>query len=55
MPYYELHLKALKDDSIMTQIDNPLTRKELREWVWVMLRRARSREKIEEEDGEDLT
>ena len=55
MPYYELHLKALKDASIMTQIDNPLGRRELREWVRVMLRRARTREKIEEEDGEDLT
>ena len=39
-PFYERHLNALKKAKIMTQIENPLVRKELREWVWVMLRRA---------------
>ena len=34
------HLAALKKENIMTQIDRPLIRKELRERVWVMLRRA---------------
>ena len=39
-PYYEKHLIALKDNEIMMQIDRPLERKELREWIWVMLRRS---------------
>ena len=40
IPYYENHLKELKEKWIMTQIDNPLNRKELRKWVWVMLKRT---------------
>ena len=47
MRYYEKHLKALKNEEIMTQIDHPLSRKELRKRVWVMLRRVK-----EEEDEE---
>ena len=39
-PFYVKHLSSLKKENIMTQIDRPLIRKELREWVWVMLRRA---------------
>ena len=39
-PFYVKHLAALKKENIMTQIDRPLIRKELRERVWVMLRRA---------------
>ena len=46
MRYYEKHLRALKSEEIMTQIDNPLSRKELRKRVWVMLRRV----ELEEED-----
>ena len=38
-PYYINHLKSLKENWIMKQIDNP-RRDELREWVWVMLRRT---------------
>ena len=39
-PYYVQHLNALKKSWIMTQIDNPEERIELREWVWVMLMRS---------------
>ena len=42
--YYEKHLLALKDEEIMTQIDRPLSRKELRKRVWVMLRRVQLEE-----------
>jgi hypothetical protein len=38
--YYDRHLNLLKDKWIITQIDNPEQRIELREWVWVMLRRS---------------
>jgi hypothetical protein len=38
--FYENHLKVLKSLNIMTQIERPLIRKELRVWVWEMLRRA---------------
>ena len=38
--YYERHLNELKEKGIITQIDNPEQRIELREWVWVMLRRS---------------
>ena len=38
-PYYVNHLKVLKENGIMNDIDNPLWRKELRKWIWVMLRR----------------
>jgi hypothetical protein len=38
-PYYANHLQALKNNGIMTQIDNPEKRLELRKWVWVMLMR----------------
>jgi hypothetical protein len=30
----------LKEKGIITQIDNPEQRIELREWVWVMLKRS---------------
>ena len=39
-PYYKKHLNALKENWVMTQIDNPETRIELRERVWVMLMRS---------------
>ncbi len=39
-PYYRKHLNALKENGIMTQIDNPEKRVELRQWVWVMLMRS---------------
>ena len=38
--YYERHLNTLKEKWIITQIENPEERIELREWVWVMLRRS---------------
>ncbi len=41
-PYYENHLKVLKDNWFMTQIDSPLTRKELRKRVWVIFKRVSS-------------
>ena len=39
-PYYRKHLNALKENWIMTQIDNPERRVELRQWVWLMLMRS---------------
>ena len=39
-PYYAQHLQALKDNGIMTQIDNPESRVELRQWIRVMLMRS---------------
>ena len=38
-PYYEKHLQMLKQEGIMTQIENPRTRKELRKRAWLMLKR----------------
>ena len=40
-PYYVEHLKELKSEWIMTQIQNPEARKELRKWAWVMLMRVK--------------
>jgi hypothetical protein len=40
-PYYVKHLNALKENGIMAQIQHPTEVKELRKWVWVMLRRTR--------------
>ena len=39
-PFYKNHLKMLKSKWIMTQIDNPIWRQELREWIWVVFRRT---------------
>ena len=39
-PYYRKHLNALKENWIMTQIENPERRVELRQWVWLMLMRS---------------
>ena len=39
-PYYRKHLNALKENNIMTQIENPEKRLELRQWVWLMLMRS---------------
>ena len=36
----EKHLNALKENGIMTQIENPERRVELRQWVCVMLMRS---------------
>ena len=40
-PYYVEHLSNLKEEWIMTQIQNPEARKELRKWAWVMLMRVK--------------
>ncbi len=40
VPYYLNHLQALKDNGIMTQIDNPEHRVELRQWIRLMLMRS---------------
>ena len=37
--YYKKHLDALKKNDIMKEIENPLNRKELIKWVWVVLKR----------------
>jgi hypothetical protein len=39
-PYYAKHLSALKADGIMTQIDNPTERDEIRGYVMLMLQRS---------------
>jgi hypothetical protein len=39
-PYYKNHLNSLKENNIMTQIENPEKRTELRQWVWLMLMRS---------------
>ena len=39
-PFYKNHLKMLKSKWIMTQIDNPIWRQELREWIWVVFRKT---------------
>ena len=38
-PYYEKHLKALQENGIMKDIDNPLWRREIRKRVWLVLKR----------------
>ena len=38
--YYRQHLQALKEHGILTQIDQPLERKELRKRAWLMLMRS---------------
>lgn len=42
-PYYTRHLNALSREGIMTKIDNPESKRELRKWAWLMLMRARSK------------
>ncbi|MDR0369789.1 MAG: hypothetical protein LBH96_04730, partial [Candidatus Peribacteria bacterium] len=39
-PYYARHLQALKEQGILTQIDNPEQRLELRQRVRLMLMRS---------------
>lgn len=39
--YYTRHLDALNREKIMTQIENPESRKELRKWAWLMLMRVK--------------
>ena len=39
-PRYANHLNALRENGIMTQIEDPLERKEVRQWVWLMLMRS---------------
>ena len=39
-PRYANHLEALKRNDIMTQIDMPLEREEIRQRVWLMLMRS---------------
>lgn len=40
--YYTRHLEALNREWIMTQIENPTSRYELRKWAWLMLMRVKS-------------
>ena len=44
-PYYTKHLNALNEKKIMTQIENPEAKKELRKWAWLMLMRSRIQER----------
>ena len=43
--YYEAHLQVLKDNGILTQIENPEARWEIRKWVWLVFRRISEKEK----------
>ena len=45
--YYTKHLNALSERKIMTQIENPEAKKELRKWAWLMLMRSRIQERRE--------
>ena len=38
--YYEEHLMILKKNNIMTQIEDPEVRWEIRKWVWLVFRRV---------------
>ena len=38
--YYEDHLKTLKKNNILTQIEDPEERWEIRKWVWLVFRRV---------------
>ena len=40
-PYYVEHLKNLSEIGIMTQIDNPQSRRELRKRAWIMFMRVK--------------
>jgi hypothetical protein len=40
---YTLHLRALKNEWIMTQISRPMRWLELRKWVWVVMMRISSK------------
>ena len=44
--YYTKHLEALKEKKIMTDIENPEMKKELRKWAWLMLMRSRIEERL---------
>ena len=46
-PYYTKHLAALSENKIMTQIEDPESKKELRKWAWLMLMRSRIKERLE--------
>jgi hypothetical protein len=39
-PYYAAHLARLKEEWIMTQIENPEDRIEIRKWAWLMFMRS---------------
>ena len=43
--YYEDHLQALKRDDILTQINDPEARWEIRKWVWLVFRRITEKKK----------
>lgn len=42
--YYENHLQILKKNDILTQIENPEARREIRKWVWLVFRRVSEKE-----------
>ena len=42
-PYYTRHLAALQREWVMTQISDPLIRRELRKWAWLMLMRVEAK------------
>ena len=43
--YYEDHLQALKSEDILTQINDPEARREIRKWVWLVFRRVLEKKK----------
>ena len=46
-PYYAGHLARLKEEWIMTQIENPEERIEIRKWAWLMFMRSEKYFKID--------
>ena len=45
IPWYQNHLQALQKEVIMTQISNPITRKEMRGWIILMMYRIAQKNK----------
>ena len=43
--YYEDHLRALKKNGILKQINDPEDRWEIRKWVWLVFRRVKEKKK----------
>ena len=39
--YYTNHLEEVKKENLITQIDNPEQIKELRKWIWTVLKKIK--------------
>lgn len=45
-PYYKKHLEILQQNNIMTKIDNPVTKKEIKSWIMLMMYRIHQQSDI---------